>query len=148
MKNKKVLKSKQLSAIKLLAAGTPAYQVAEKLEVSTMTIYRWQQLPEFEFKLQTITASGLEEIAKRLNSTALTAVETLQEVLCDMSLPTALRMKAALGVLNLMPNINGVLEQNFRNGKADFDLRDRWNIEGYAYGNNKEMSSMMTHAVI
>ena len=51
MSNVRVLKARQLEAIQLFAVGTPAYQIAERLEVSTMTIYRWQRQPEFEEKL-------------------------------------------------------------------------------------------------
>lgn len=85
MENTKPLKPVQLTAIQLLAAGKPAHRVAEQLEVSTMTIYRWRQQPEFEAKLNSIASSGMEDIAKKLNATTLTAVETLQEVLCDFS---------------------------------------------------------------
>lgn len=126
MENVKPLKPRQLSAIQLLAVGTPAYQVAERLEVSTMTIHRWQQLPEFDSKLHSITNSGLEEIAKKMNIAALTAVETLQEILCDMREPTNVRMKAAIGVLNAMPSVNGALEKSLSHRDADFDLRKRW----------------------
>ena len=82
----KSLKPVQLYALKLIALGTPDYQVAARLEVSVMTIYRWKRLPQFEAKLNAITTSGLEQIVKKLNIASLTAVETLQEVLNDMSL--------------------------------------------------------------
>ena len=54
MSNVRVLKARQLEAIQLFAVGTPAYQIAERLEVSTMTIYRWQRQPEFEEKLRSL----------------------------------------------------------------------------------------------
>jgi transposase len=103
MSNVKALKARQLNAIQLLAVGTPANQVAATLQVSTMTLYRWSRQPEFEAKLRSITSSGLEEVAEKMNATALTAVETLQEILCDMTQPTGTRMKAALGVLAALP---------------------------------------------
>ncbi|MBV6475564.1 MAG: hypothetical protein MOGDAGHF_01107 [Rhodocyclaceae bacterium] len=128
MSNGKSLKPKQLSAVRLLASGAPAYRVAEQLEVSTMTIYRWRRLPEFNAKLYSITNSGLEEIAKKLNATTLTAVETLQEVLCDMTQPAPTRIKAALGVLGVMSSVNGALEKSLQHRLADFDLAQRFEI--------------------
>jgi hypothetical protein len=127
------LKPKQLSAIRMLAMGTPAYRVAAQLEVSTMTIYRWRRLPEFDAKLTSIANSGLEEIAKKMNATALTAVETLQEVLCDLSQPVPLRMKAALGVLGAMPSLNGALERSLQHRLADFDLAQRFDGPIFTY---------------
>lgn len=126
MCNGKALNARQLNAIQLLAMGTPACRVAETLEVSTMTIYRWQRIPEFEARLSSIANSGLEEIAKNMNAAALTAIETLQEVMCDMREPTNMRVKAALGVLNVMSAINGTLEKGLRHRVGDFDMRQRW----------------------
>lgn len=122
------LKPKQLGAIKLLAAGVPAYQVAERLEVSTMTIYRWRQLVHFDEKLHTVAYSGLEEIAKKMNAATITAVETLQEAMCDMREPVTTRMKAALGVLSTTASVNGMLEKSLQHRVGDFDLRKRINF--------------------
>ena len=133
MQNVRTLKARQIQAVKLLALGTPAYQVAERLEISVMTIYRWQRLPEFEAKLSAITDSGMEQIAKTLNAAALTAAETLQEILCDMTQPVPLRMKAALGVLNSMGSVNGALERGLRHRAGDFDLSQRFSNLGYTY---------------
>lgn len=127
------LKPMQLNAIKLLAVGTPAYQVAERLEVSTMTIYRWQRLPEFEAKLNSIYSSGLEEIAKKMNATTLTAIETLQEILCEMREPSITRMKAPLGVLSAMSSVNSVLEKSLQHRVGDFDLQQRWSSPAFTY---------------
>jgi len=134
MKNVTSLKARQLQAVKLLALGTPANQVAERLEISVMTIYRWKRMPEFDARLNAIASSGLEEIAKTLNATALTAVETLQEVLCDMSQPAPTRMKAALGVLGVMGSVNTALERGLAHRAADFDLAQRYGSQaGYTY---------------
>jgi hypothetical protein len=136
MNNVSSLKARQLNAIQLLAVGVPAYKVAAKLEVSTMTIYRWQKLPAFEEKLNAIATSGLEEIAKKMNATTLTAVETLQEILCDMTLPTPIRMKAALGVLGSVASVNNMLEKTQRYGAADFDLQQRFSERAFTFDAN------------
>lgn len=140
MNNQKPLKPKQITAIQLLATGTPAYQVAEKLEVTTMTLYRWQKLPEFNSKLNYLANSGLEEIAKKMNATTVTAIETLQEVLCDMREPSSVRIKAALGVLNAMASVNGALEKGLKHRVADFDLKHRFDEQVLTYDMNENPS--------
>lgn len=126
MKNMKPLKPVQLVALKLIAEGTPDYKVAETVEVSVMTIYRWKRLPEFESRLNAIAISGLEEITQKMNAAALTAVENIQSILCDMTLPTATQIKLSLGVLNAMPAMNAALEKGLRHRAADFDPLERW----------------------
>lgn len=133
MSQSKTLKPKQLNAIRLLAAGTPACQVAERLEITTMTLYRWKQLPEFEQTLNAIAYSGLEEVAKKVNIAALTAAETLQEILCDMSHPVEVRMKAALAALKVQPAINGAIEKGLQHRVADFDTRERYSGPVFTY---------------
>ncbi len=133
MSDVKTLKARQLNAVQLLALGTPAYQVAAKLEVSTMTIYRWQKIPEFDAKLNSIASSALEEITKKMNATTLTAVETLQEILCDMREPSFIRMKAALGVLSNVASVNNMLEKSLKHRLADFDLQERYENHGWTY---------------
>ncbi len=136
MNNVKSLKARQLNAVKLLSLGTPAYLVAAQLEVSTMTVYRWQKLPEFEAKLNSITTSGLEEIAKQMNATTLTAVQTLQEILCDMGLPSNIRLKAALGVLSTTASVNSMLEKSLIHRMADFDLKNQFNNQSISFDSN------------
>ena len=118
----------------MLALGTPTNQVAERLEISTMTIWRWRKNPAFETRLNAITTSGLEEIAKHLNSAALTAVETVDEILCDLTQPTPIRLKAALGLLNTMASVNNALEKGLQHRVADFDVAQRFGGTTYDHG--------------
>ncbi len=133
MNNGKCLKPRQLSAIQLLAIGTPACRIAEKLDVSEMTLYRWQRLPAFSSKLSSITSSGLTEIAKQLNASALIAIEVLREVMCDMTQPKVIQMKAALGVLHTMASVNAALDKSLQHRQADFDPQERWGNPAFTY---------------
>lgn len=126
MNNQKPLKPKQINAIQLLAVGTPAHQVAEKLEITTMTLYRWQKQPQFNSKLNYIANSGLEELAKKMNAATITAIETLQETMCHLGVPLATRMKAAQIILNNTSSVNSMLEKAIKHRAADFDLKQRW----------------------
>ena len=120
------LKPRQLQAIRLLATGTPLCKVAETLEVSTMTLHRWRRHPEFEAQIRSITQSGLQEIAKKMNAATITAIETLQETMCNLTQPAALQVKAALGVLHSMASVNNALEKALAHGAADFDAQNRF----------------------
>lgn len=138
MKTEKTLKPVQLTALKLIALGTPANQVAERLEVSAMTIYRWQRLPAFQDKLGCISSSGLQEMAKKLNAASLTAIETLQETMCNMAESPSIRIKAAIGVLNAMASVNNALEKGLQHRLADFSLQDRFNGPSFTYDSSGE----------
>ena len=119
----KTLKPRQLDAIKMLATGIPAYEVAERLEITCMTLWRWRRIPEFEHTLHSISHSGLDELARKINIAALTAVEVVQEVLCDMRECSSTRLKAAAIALRAMPGVNTALAK--AHPGADFDTRKR-----------------------
>ncbi|MHB8848159.1 MAG: helix-turn-helix domain-containing protein [Burkholderiales bacterium] len=133
MKKAQTLKPRQINALQLLSMGKPVQEVAEILQVSTMTVFRWRKLPEFSSKLNSIATSGLEEIAKKMNGTVITAIETLQEALCDLSLPSPVRIKVAFGVLNAMASVNSTLEKGLKHRVADFDLQQRWSDQPFTY---------------
>ena len=131
---KHTLKPAQINAIKLLSMGTPANQVAAQLEITTMTLYRWQKMPEFESVLRNTSFSGLEEIAKKMNVTTITAIETLQEFLCNMGESNNIRLKAALGVLGAMASVNNALDKSLKHKAADFSREyylDHFNTTTY-----------------
>jgi hypothetical protein len=132
------LKPRQIHAIQLLAVGTPLTRVAQTLEISEMTLWRWGKQAEFQSKLNSVANSGMEQIAKTLNAAALTAAETLQEILCDLSQPVPTRMRAALGVLNAMGSVNAALERGLQHRAGDFDLNQRWNSQGSTYDQRGE----------
>lgn len=114
MKNVKPLHARQLHAIRLLAAGTPDYVVAQRIEVSTMTIYRWKRQDEFNQELRRIAYCGLEDFSKKLNECAVTALDTLQEVMNDLREPSTHRSKVALGIINAMPKVHDALSRSVR----------------------------------
>lgn len=128
MNKVKPLKAKQTAALRLLAQGESHKFVAETLRVSQMTIYRWGNLPAFQTQLKTINASetGLEVTARRLSAAALTAVETCQEVMCNMLEPVELRLKAAQIALRAMPSNHAAIEKALLHRWSDFELSRRF----------------------
>ena len=137
MRHKKKLKDKQIKAMQLLAIGEPKNVIAAKLEITTMTLYRWEKLPEFESKLNYVANSGLEEVSKKMNAATITAIETLQESMFNLGTPLATSMKAAQIILNNTSSVNSMLEKALKHRAADFDLKDRWeNGPSYDGGGN------------
>ena len=127
MKNHKVLKPKQQLAVRLLALGHQKNIVAQRLDVSTMTLYRWEQSPNFQNELATsIESSGLKETARKLHIAGITAAETIQEFLNNMSHPAEVRAKFAVGVLRAYPAFQSAIEKGLRNRVGDFNLDERW----------------------
>ncbi len=120
------MKPRQVQALQLLATGRPVNQVAAMVDVTPMTVFRWKNTPAFRSRLELVTNSGLESLAKKVNATAITAIETLQETLCNMALPDQIRVKAALGVLNAMGSVNAALSRRLHDGVADFELSTRF----------------------
>ncbi len=148
MKSGKPLRPVQLSAIRLLAVGTPIVRVAEKLDISCMTIWRWRQSEEFESRLNAVAASGLQEVGKQINRTALVAVEVLQQLLGDLTQPTSVQIKVALGVLNSMPSINAAIDKALLHRAADFDPEQRWNSQaGHTY-DQREPCNASEHVTV
>lgn len=138
------LKPRQVYALQLLAAGRPTSEVAAVVNVSAMTIFRWKQSPAFRSRLELVTHTGLEELAKKVNATAITAIETLQETLCDMTLPVSLRVKASIGVLGAMGSVNAALSKRLLDGAADFDLSTRFVGPTFSYGADGELIQPVT----
>lgn len=131
------LTTKQQIAIRMLAQGESKVNVASRLDVSRITLSRWGKNPHFESQLTSITRSGLEQTAKMLNAASLTAAETLQEILCDTTQPIPIRLKAALGVLNVTPAISSLLKRDAYQ-VTDFDLKYRWATQ-YTYNSQGEI---------
>lgn len=128
METKKRLKPKQIKAVALLARGESKKYVAETLQITTMTIHRWYRLPEFTDELKAVSTSetGLEATARMLNAAGLTAVETAQEIMCCMSQPVEIRLKAAQVVLRALVPANAAIERGLKHRFVDFNLEDRW----------------------
>lgn len=128
MRNAKPLKAIQTAALRLLAQGETHKFVAQTLNVSQMTVYRWGHIPEFQAQLKTITASetGLEVTARRLSAAVLTAIETSQEAMCNMREPVEIRLKAAQIILRSMPPASAALERALRHRMSDFLLEQRF----------------------
>lgn len=90
-------------AVVLLARGASTDHVGKEVGVTSRTVRRWLEEPEFAGQVQEIRQSTLEETVHALGVTARAAVGVLGQALKDES--ATIRVRAALGVLTCLPTI-------------------------------------------
>jgi hypothetical protein len=74
-----------------------------------MTVYRWKQNELFSSELNRLTTNYVKEFSEKLNYSAMTAVDTLNEIMNDLREPSMHRGKVALGLLRSLPHIQSAL---------------------------------------
>lgn len=89
----------------LLARGVSAAKVGERVGKSERTIRRWREDPAFEESIKAARRAGLHEAVAALEATCRAAVSVLGKALGDEN--PAIRVRAALGLLNALPVLSG-----------------------------------------
>lgn len=107
-----VLDRKSRAAV-LLARGWSTDRVGTDVGVTARTVRRWLTDPEFSDRVHDIRRTTLAETVSALELTARAAVNVLGEALLSEQ-PMPLRVRAALGVLNALPNIAAYAELDER----------------------------------
>ncbi len=91
---------KQEEAIAALMSQRNVEEAARVAGISTVTLMRWQKLPEFQKSyLEARRASFTQSIA-RMQQASSAAVSTLLKIMIDGSAPHSTRVRAADSVLN------------------------------------------------
>lgn len=94
------LKSKQVQAAALLAAGVSATDAAKRLGVRKETLSRWQKIPEFNIVIQQDISEARAEMQKRLHKIFASSLDTIQQGIEDASISPNC-VKAAFSALKL-----------------------------------------------
>ncbi|MFD6911767.1 helix-turn-helix domain-containing protein [Streptomyces goshikiensis] len=89
----------------LLARGLNAEQVARQVDVTGRTVRRWLEDPVYAEKVQEIRRTALGETLRALETISRNAVSVLGQILVNDSASPMIRVRAALGVLTLLPRI-------------------------------------------
>ena len=100
-KRSKALTEKQVQAIDRLAAGDKQIVVVERVGCGGATLRRWLKLPEFTTELDRRITEGRSEAMRSLRVLNNEAVSTIAELMRDPETPAAVRLQAALRVLEL-----------------------------------------------
>lgn len=104
------LTARQTRAIELLLIGTPIKEVANLVNVSRGTIYRWLDQPRFQSTINKEKTQVVERLSLALASLGQKAVKTLEEALDDPSAGTSVRVRAADVVINRILSIRELVD--------------------------------------
>jgi len=91
---------KKEEAIAALLIQRNVEEAARAAGISTNTLLRWQQLPEFEDAYRKARRGAFSQSVARLQQASGAAVSTLLKVMVDPKTPPATRVRAADSVLD------------------------------------------------
>ena len=91
---------KKEQAIAALLTQRNTEDAAHAVGVSTVTLIRWQKLPEFQQAYRAARRAAHGQSIARLQQATSAAVSTLLKVMVDASTPASTKVRAADSVLN------------------------------------------------
>jgi hypothetical protein len=94
-------RKRALAVAALLQSGTVA-QAAQSVGVSVRTLQRWKEKPEFAAALLDAQSEIFFQACTEVRALALDAVRTLGQILRDTDQAAPSRVRACLGVINLL----------------------------------------------
>jgi hypothetical protein len=92
----------QRQAVDLLTLGQRAGDVAQAVGTTPEAIAEWRQTPLFMAAVNAQLQDTRESTRQRLRGLASVALDTVEQVLGDLTAPPQLRLQAALRVLDLV----------------------------------------------
>jgi uncharacterized protein YecA (UPF0149 family) len=94
------LSSAQWNAIANLAAGRTIVSAAEQAGVSRATVHNWLKLPGFQAALDQARQDFAAQIQAKLYEITALALDTIRHTLTDPAISPAVKLKAALAVID------------------------------------------------
>jgi uncharacterized protein YecA (UPF0149 family) len=94
------LSSAQGNAIANLAAGRTIVSAAEQAGVSRATVHNWLKLSAFQTALDQARQDFAAQIQAKLYEITALALDTIRHTLTDPDIPPAVKLKAALAVID------------------------------------------------
>lgn len=121
------LTPKQIEVIEALVVGASVTDAAKRAGVDRSTVYLWMR-EETDFKVQLMLARRdcADTMRARLRELADDAVKTVQEVLSSKEVSAAVRLKAALAVLQSVGSM--------KEFAGDASVIENWRIETRPFG--------------
>jgi AcrR family transcriptional regulator len=97
------LSAKQITAVAALLAGKSVEQAAQAADVDPATVHRWFKASDaFNAALSEGRRAALHTAITTLSYVSRTAAGVVLEVMSNKKTPPAVRLRAALGVLDLL----------------------------------------------
>jgi hypothetical protein len=113
------LNPKQIEVIEALASGASVSEAAKRAGVDRSTVYHWTKDDnEFVGQLTVARRECADTMRARLRELADDAVKTIHEILGGTDIPPAVRLKAALSVLQSV----GAMDES----TGDAALVEKW----------------------
>ncbi|MDA0867653.1 MAG: hypothetical protein O2890_14870 [Cyanobacteria bacterium] len=114
----------------MAASGSTGRDIASHLGVSEFTISRWRQTPRFRARVNQVQTEFQTTAISELRKLALTAVQTLNDIMRDPEAPATARVAAACQVLDRcglgeLPTIGPTSERQILEGDAQSALLSR-----------------------
>jgi uncharacterized protein YchJ len=94
------LSTAQLDAVVYLAAGISISATAQQLNVHRATIHNWLKLPDFQAEILQARQDHAEYLQARLKEIADLALDAIRHTLTAPDISPAVKLKAALAVLD------------------------------------------------
>jgi uncharacterized protein YchJ len=94
------LSSVQIDAVTLLASGASITTAATQTGVHRATIHNWLKLTDFHAALHQATRDYADAAQAKLREIAVLALDTIRHTLTDPAISPAIKLKAALAVLD------------------------------------------------
>jgi hypothetical protein len=92
--------NRQDRAIQALLEHPTIEKAAAAIGVSSVTLWRWMQQPDFQARLRAARRQAYSQTVARLQQASSAAVGTLLRVMTDQGAPAASRVRAADSVLD------------------------------------------------
>jgi hypothetical protein len=115
------LSTSQRKAVEALAAGHSVPVAAELAGVDARTVYRWKLKPGFSDALRATDAENLRTLARRLTRASDAAFGLLLRVIADEQASYAVRVRAAVAVLEQRAKFYELV--NIQDDLDDLDAR-------------------------
>lgn len=92
---------RQQALVAALASGLTKTEAAATLGLGQRTVQRYLNRPEVRLALKAAQDDTLAEVARKMNAGGLTALGVLEQVMGDKTMPPTVRVRAALGWLDV-----------------------------------------------
>jgi hypothetical protein len=114
-------------AASLLAAGTPKVEIAKRLEISEVTLWRWERQAPFGAYLDQVRRDVLQQTIDAARSAAQLAVHTVSDAMLEGNADVAIKFLGLIGAGRVqiasdgahMERTSGALMPELREGTDD-----------------------------
>ena len=114
MTTQRVLSGRKARFVGLLASGLTQAEAAQELGITKRTANRYMQDPRVRHALSQAQDLALGDVCRRMSAGASNMLDVLQAVANDSTMPASVRVRAALGWLDVLFKARELLELTAR----------------------------------